>query len=77
MRDSKKAKSKNNEPIDIIYGQATKSARGMPWHQEPMKDATNCEKPRGAVSRHRSVGIRMEQSGKSQVLSSYTEYIGV
>ena len=32
-------------------GQATKSARGMPWHWEPMKDAVNCEKPRGAVSR--------------------------
>ena len=33
-------------------GQARKSARGMPWHWEPMKDATNCDKPRGAVSRH-------------------------
>ena len=33
-------------------GQAIKSARGMPWHQEPMKDATSCEKPRGgAISR--------------------------
>ena len=32
------------------HGQATKSTRGMPWHQEPMKDATNCDKPRGAVS---------------------------
>ena len=33
------------------YGQATKSARGMPWHWEPMKDVVNCDKPRGAVSR--------------------------
>ena len=33
-------------------GQAKKSARGMPWHQEPMKDVTNCDKLRGAVSRH-------------------------
>ena len=32
------------------YGQATKSTRGMPWHREPKKDVTNCEKPRGAVS---------------------------
>ena len=32
-------------------GQATKSARGMPWHWEPKKDAVNCEKPRGAVSK--------------------------
>ena len=22
----------------------------MPWHREPMKDVTNCDKPRGAVS---------------------------
>ena len=27
-------------------GQATKSARGMPWRWEPTKDAANCEKPR-------------------------------
>ena len=33
-------------------GQATKSARGMPWHWEPMKDVVNCDKPRGAVSKH-------------------------
>ena len=33
-------------------GQATKSARGMPWHWEPMKDVVNCDKLRGAVSKH-------------------------
>ena len=27
-------------------GQANKSARGMPWHQEPTKDVTSCDKPR-------------------------------
>ena len=32
-------------------GQATKSARGMPWHWEPMKDVVNCDKLRGVVSR--------------------------
>ena len=31
-------------------GQAKKSARGMPWHWEPMKDATSCEKLRGAAN---------------------------
>ena len=31
-------------------GQAIKSARGMPWHQEPMKDVTSCEKLRGAAN---------------------------
>ena len=30
-------------------GQANKSARGMPWHQEPKKDVTSCDKPRGAA----------------------------
>ena len=27
-------------------GQAEKSARGMPWHQEPKKDVTSCDKLR-------------------------------
>ena len=27
-------------------GQANKSARGMPWHQEPTKDVTSCDKLR-------------------------------
>ena len=31
-------------------GQAKKSARGMPWHWEPKKDATSCEKLRGAAN---------------------------
>ena len=35
----------------IKKGQATKSARGMPWHWEPMKDVVNCDKLRGVVSR--------------------------
>ena len=33
-------------------GQAGKSARGMPWHQEPKKDVTSCEKPRGGANIH-------------------------
>ena len=33
-------------------GQARKSARGMPWHQEPMKDVTSCDKLRGAANEH-------------------------
>ena len=49
----------------------------MPWHREPKKDVTNCDKLRGAVSRLWSADFRMEQSGKRKVLSSYTEYIGI
>ena len=41
----------------IEKGQATKSARGMPWHWEPMKDVVNCDKPREAVSRRNIRGF--------------------
>ena len=34
--------------ISFIY-KATKSQRWMPWHQEPMKDVGDCEKPRVVV----------------------------
>ena len=33
-------------------GQAIKSARGMPWHQEPTKDVTSCDKLRGGANIH-------------------------
>ena len=33
-----------------LFGQAIKSARGMPWHQEPMKDVTSCDKLRGGAN---------------------------
>ena len=35
--------------------QAKKSTRRMPWHQEPKKDVTSCDKPRGVANKHRSV----------------------
>ena len=40
-------------------GQAIKGARGMPWHQEPMKDVTSCDKLRGAANELRSGDFRM------------------
>ena len=33
----------------FLLGQAKKSARGMPWHQEPMKVVISCDKPRGGA----------------------------
>ena len=49
--------STNREPnyglfslVDLEIDQANKSARGMPWHQEPMKDVISCEKLRGAAN---------------------------
>ena len=44
-------------------GQAKKSARGMPWHQEPMKDVTSCEKLRGAAHELRTGDVRMGKPG--------------
>ena len=49
------------EPVDCLHnstienqksqiGQAIKSARGMPWHQEPTKDVTSCDKLRGGAN---------------------------
>jgi hypothetical protein len=57
-------------------GQATKGAWWMPRHQEAMKDAVNCEIPRGAVIKRRSVGIRMGKPGGRNGPSPTTEFIG-
>ena len=57
-------------------GQATKGAWWMPRHQEAMKDVVNCEMPRGAVSRRRSVDIRMGKPGGRNGPSPTAEYIG-
>ena len=39
--------------------QANKSTGRMPWHQEPMKDVTSCDKLRGAANKLRSADFRM------------------
>ena len=60
--------------LDFDEDQARKSARGMPWHQEPMKDVISCDKLRGAANELRSGDFRM---GKPTFKVSYTESIGV
>ena len=59
-----------------LCDQAAKGCWWMPWHQKAKKDAETCEKLRGAGRKHRSVGIRMGQPGKNNILSFITEYIG-
>ena len=49
----------NDMEFLLTTGQANKSARGMPWHQEPKKDVISCEKPRGAANKLRSGDVRM------------------
>ena len=41
----------SKESVERTRDQANKSTGRMPWHQEPKKDAVNCEKPWGAVSK--------------------------
>ena len=48
--DLRKQRSEEMFAIErLLNGKATKSARWIPWRQQPMKDAINCEKPREAV----------------------------
>ena len=45
----------------------------MPWHCMAMKDVVNYEKPRGAVSKLRSGGIRMGKPGSFN-MESFSTY---
>ena len=65
------------EKTIFFIGQANKSARGMPWHQEPTKDVTSCEKPRGAAHKPRSVDIRMGEPGTAIPCQRALNQIGV
>ena len=61
------------EPNDLNNGQATKGARGMPWHWEPMKDAVNCDKPWGVVSRRYIHGFPNGATRLREAQSTYGE----
>ena len=50
---------------------ANKGIWWMPWHQTPMKDVTNCDKPRGAVNELRSVDLRMRKLNRSNIYYLY------
>ena len=64
--------SSEDEGTKVPNGQAKKGTRGMPWHQEPMKDVISCEKIRGAANRLRSVYVRM---GKPHYLKNSDHYV--
>ena len=49
----------------------------MPRHKEAKKDAANGETQRGAVSRQRSVDIRMGEPSTKGFVLSYIEYIDI
>ena len=58
-------------------GQVKKGIWWMPRHQEAKKDVAGYEKPRGAASERRSVGIRMGKPILRKVRVSYAEQIGI
>ena len=58
-------------------GQAKKSARGMPWHQEPKKDVTSCDKLRGGANNRRSGDFRMGKPGRAILCQRALNQIGV
>jgi hypothetical protein len=60
------------------YGQAIKGGRRMPWHEEAMKDAVSCDKPRGAAKQVLLPGdVRMGQPDGVHTPSLQAEYIGL
>ena len=54
-------------------GQARKSTGRMPWHQEPKKDVTSCDKLWGVANTHRSTDFRMGKPGWLRGQSTYGE----
>ena len=63
--------------FEDLEGQANKSARGMPWHQEPKKDVTSCEKLRGGANIQRSEDIRMGKPAGAILRHPALKQIGV
>ena len=67
---SSSKKLKQQKMMNIIQkrikGQAIKSIGRMPWHQEPKKDVTSCDKLRVAANRHRTADFRMGEPNKSE-----------
>ena len=57
--------------------QAKKSIKGMPWHQEPTKDVTSCDKPRGAANKRNIRGFPNGETPMMKNHGTYTEYIGI
>jgi hypothetical protein len=47
-----------------LYGQATKSIRGMPWCRKAMKDVASCDKLRGVV---KQTLIRRSPNGETHL----------
>ena len=47
----------------------------MPWHQEPKKDAINCDKPRGVVNKRYIRGFPNGETHTEKIRVSLHEFI--
>ena len=56
-----------------VFGEVTKSVRGMPRHWKAMKDVVTCDKPRIDGSNLRPGDFRMGQPNASNVVLLCTE----
>lgn len=71
---SKGSKTKRQRKIQA-EGQANKSIRRMPWHWEPKKDVTSCDKLREGANIRKSVDFRMRELSRRNGRLSVGEYI--
>ena len=57
-------------------GQVKKGIRRMPWHWEPKKDVTSCDKLRAGANIRLSADFRMRELTQGNACVSITESIG-
>ena len=60
-----------------LIGQVKKGIRRMPWHWEPKKDVTSCDKLWLGANIRLPTDFRMRERTCCNGHVSYTEYIGI
>ena len=63
--------------IELQKVQAKKSIWWMPWHREPKKDVTSCDKLRGAANKLRSADFRMWEHAWWRIMHGILNQIGM
>ena len=62
-----RAHASASERVHVERVQANKSTRGMPWHWEPKKDVTSCDKPRGGANSRNIRGFPNGETSHTRV----------
>ena len=74
--NSSKIFEDDDRRVCLTKGQATKGARWMPWHQEPMKDVARLRKARASCLASSTRDLRMGQPDPLHRGSRPAEHIG-